>query len=125
MGKAPQNTGRPMFYSLCEWGFEDPATWVPSIGNSWRTTGDIKDTWESMITRADLHNESAHYAGPDGWNDPDMLEVGNGGMSTEEYRSHFSSWALVKVPESMIYSQIPSSKSNIAILNEYCLTTMV
>ncbi|XVF01695.1 hypothetical protein REPUB_Repub04eG0110700 [Reevesia pubescens] len=81
-----------------ERGFEDPATWAPSIGNSWRTTGDIKDTWESMIGRADSNNEWAAYAGPGGWNDPDMLEVGNGGMSTEEYRSHFSIWALAKAP---------------------------
>ncbi|XWS68399.1 hypothetical protein CRYUN_Cryun04dG0086700 [Craigia yunnanensis] len=98
MGKALLNTSRPIFYSLCEWGFEDPAIWAPSIGNSWRTTGDIKDTWESMISRADTNNEWASYAGPGGWNDPDMLEVGNGGMSTEEYRSHFSIWALTKAP---------------------------
>ncbi|XP_022773614.1 alpha-galactosidase-like isoform X2 [Durio zibethinus] len=98
MGKALLNTGRPIFYSLCEWGFEDPATWAPSIGNSWRTTGDIKDTWESMISRADINDKWTSYAGPGGWNDPDMLEVGNGGMSTEEYRSHFSLWALAKAP---------------------------
>ncbi|XVF44638.1 hypothetical protein PTKIN_Ptkin02bG0140000 [Pterospermum kingtungense] len=98
MGKALLNTGRPIFYSLCEWGYEDPATWAPSIGNSWRTTGDIKDNWDSMISRADINDQWASYAGPGGWNDPDMLEVGNGGMSTEEYRSHFSIWALAKAP---------------------------
>ncbi|KAK4841170.1 hypothetical protein QYF36_000076 [Acer negundo] len=98
MGKALLKTGRPIFYSLCEWGQDNPATWAPSIGNSWRTTGDIKDTWDSMTARADLNDQWASYAGPGGWNDPDMLEVGNGGMSKEEYRSHFSIWALAKAP---------------------------
>lgn len=98
MSKALLNSGRPIFFSLCEWGIEDPATWAPSIGNSWRTTGDIKDNWDSMATLADQNDKWASYAGPGGWNDPDMLEIGNGGMTTEEYRSHFSIWALVKAP---------------------------
>ncbi|KAL8151340.1 hypothetical protein V2J09_021148 [Rumex salicifolius] len=79
-------------------GIEDPATWAASIANSWRTTGDIEDKWDSMIALADQNDKWASYAGPGGWNDPDMLEVGNGGMTTEEYRSHFSIWALVKAP---------------------------
>ncbi|GFZ15810.1 alpha-galactosidase 2 [Actinidia rufa] len=98
MSQALLKTGRPIFFSLCDWGQENPATWAPSIGNSWRTTGDIKDTWDSMTSRADQNDAWASYAGPGGWNDPDMLEVGNGGMSTEEYRSHFSIWALAKAP---------------------------
>ncbi|KAL8041688.1 hypothetical protein ABFX02_09G000300 [Erythranthe guttata] len=98
MGKALLNSGRSIFYSLCEWGQEDPATWAKSVGNSWRTTGDIVDNWDSMTSRADINDQWASYAGPGGWNDPDMLEVGNGGMTTEEYRSHFSIWALVKAP---------------------------
>ncbi|XP_043815131.1 alpha-galactosidase isoform X2 [Manihot esculenta] len=98
MSKALLNSGRPIFFSLCEWGEEDPATWASAIGNSWRTTGDISDKWESMISRADENDKWASHAGPGGWNDPDMLEVGNGGMTTEEYRSHFSIWALAKAP---------------------------
>ncbi|GMG98945.1 hypothetical protein Nepgr_000785 [Nepenthes gracilis] len=98
MSKALLNSGRDIFFSLCEWGQEDPATWAPSIGNSWRTTGDINDTWDSMIEKADQNDQWASYAGPGGWNDPDMLEVGNGGMTTDEYRSHLSIWALVKAP---------------------------
>ncbi|KAL6583670.1 hypothetical protein OROMI_002959 [Orobanche minor] len=98
MAKALQNSGRSIFFSLCEWGQEDPATWAKTIGNSWRTTGDISDNWDSMTSRADLNDKWASYAGPGGWNDPDMLEVGNGGMTAEEYRSHFSIWALVKAP---------------------------
>ncbi|CAA2971316.1 alpha-galactosidase [Olea europaea subsp. europaea] len=98
MANALLNSGRSIFFSLCEWGVEDPATWAKSIGNSWRTTGDISDNWDSMTSRADLNDKWAAYAGPGGWNDPDMLEVGNGGMTTEEYRSHFSIWALMKAP---------------------------
>lgn len=98
MGKALQNSGRSIFYSLCEWGQEDPATWAADVGNSWRTTGDIEDNWNSMTSRADENDKWASYAKPGGWNDPDMLEVGNGGMTTEEYRSHFSIWALAKAP---------------------------
>ncbi|KAF8014757.1 hypothetical protein BT93_H0531 [Corymbia citriodora subsp. variegata] len=98
MSKALLNSGRKIFFSLCEWGQEDPATWASSVGNSWRTTDDISDQWDSMTSRADQNDKWASYAGPGGWNDPDMLEVGNGGMTTEEYRSHFSIWALVKAP---------------------------
>ncbi|KAH9725076.1 alpha-galactosidase 2 [Citrus sinensis] len=97
------NSGRPIFFSLCEWGREDPATWAPKIGNSWRTTGDIKDNWNRQASYlikifTDQNDKWASYAGPGGYNDPDMLEVGNGGMTTEEYRAHFSIWALAKAP---------------------------
>lgn len=98
MSKALQNCGRPIFFSLCEWGQENVATWGPGIANSWRTTGDIVDNWNSMTSLADQNDQWASYAGPGGWNDPDMLEVGNGGMSVQEYRSHFSIWALAKAP---------------------------
>ncbi|PON41249.1 Glycoside hydrolase [Parasponia andersonii] len=98
MSQALLNSGRPIYYSLCEWGQDDPATWAPKIGNSWRTTGDISDNWESMTTRADENDKWASFAAPGGWNDPDMLEVGNGGMTVEEYRAHFSIWALIKAP---------------------------
>ncbi|XP_039018245.1 alpha-galactosidase-like [Hibiscus syriacus] len=98
MSKALMESGRPIFFSLCEWGQEDPATWAPSIANSWRTTGDIEDNWDSMTGIADQNDQWASYAQPGAWNDPDMLEVGNGGMTTEEYRCHFSIWALAKAP---------------------------
>ncbi|XP_062198842.1 alpha-galactosidase-like [Phragmites australis] len=98
MSKALLNSGRSIFFSLCEWGVDDPAKWASGVGNSWRTTGDIQDNWASMTGIADNNNKWASYARPGGWNDPDMLEVGNGGMTTEEYRSHFSIWALMKAP---------------------------
>ncbi|KAH7853507.1 hypothetical protein Vadar_003357 [Vaccinium darrowii] len=98
MRDALNATGRTIFYSICEWGVDDPALWAGELGNSWRTTDDINDSWASMTTIADLNDKWAAYAGPGGWNDPDMLEVGNGGMTFQEYRSHFSIWALMKAP---------------------------
>ncbi|KAF3778250.1 Alpha-galactosidase [Nymphaea thermarum] len=98
MSQALLSSGRPIFYSICEWGDQNPAQWAARIGNAWRTTGDIKDTWDSMTSIADINNLWGRYAGPGRWNDPDMLEVGNGGMNIEEYRSHFSIWALMKAP---------------------------
>ncbi|CAN6463354.1 unnamed protein product [Victoria cruziana] len=98
MSDALLHSGRPIFFSLCEWGQEDPATWAPAVGNSWRTTGDITDHWDSVTSLADQNDKWAAYAKPGAWNDPDMLEVGNGGMTLEEYRSHFSIWALMKAP---------------------------
>ncbi|KAI4347394.1 hypothetical protein L6164_008210 [Bauhinia variegata] len=98
MSRALLRSGRKIFFSMCEWGQEDPATWAKGVGNSWRTTGDIQDNWDSMTSIADLNDKWASYAGPGGWNDPDMLEVGNGNMSTKEYRAHFSIWALAKAP---------------------------
>eukprot|EP00250_Pteridium_aquilinum_P019042 c24269_g1_i1 orf=135-1352(+) len=98
MSDALLHSGRDIFFSICEWGRNDPATWAPSIGNSWRTTQDITDKWSRMHKIADQNNGWAAYAGPGAWNDPDMLEVGNGGMTKEEYVTHFSLWALMKAP---------------------------
>jgi len=98
MRDALNATGRHIFYSLCEWGEDNPAEWAPAVGNSWRTTGDISDNWASMTSRIDQNDKWWNYAAPGGWNDPDMLEVGNGGMTYTEYVSHFSLWALAKAP---------------------------
>ena len=91
-------TGLPIFYSICNKGREDIATRGSTVGNSWRTTHDIYDNWESMIELADANAILADGSGPGGWNDPDMLEVGNGGMTTTEYEAHFSLWCLMKAP---------------------------
>lgn len=98
MTRALMKAGRPIFYSLCEWGDMHPALWGAKVGNSWRTTGDISDTWDSMLSRADFNEFYAEFARPGGWNDPDMLEVGNGGMTKDEYIVHFSLWAISKAP---------------------------
>ncbi|KAK4360266.1 hypothetical protein RND71_019218 [Anisodus tanguticus] len=98
MTRALLKNGRPIFFNLCEWGDLHPALWGAKVGNSWRTTSDISDTWESMVSRADLNEFYADHARTGGWNDPDMLEVGNGGMTKDAYIVHFSLWAISKAP---------------------------
>ncbi|MFD8599437.1 NPCBM/NEW2 domain-containing protein [Kitasatospora sp. NPDC059646] len=98
MGDALKKTGRPILYSICEWGSTGPWNWAPPVGNSWRTTGDISDTWQSMISIAHANQGLSAYAKPGAFNDPDMLEVGNGGMTGTEYRTHFSLWAEMAAP---------------------------
>ena len=90
--------GRPIVFSICEWGSNRPWEWGPATGHLWRTTGDIEDRWSSVVALLDLNAQYALAAGPGAWNDPDMLEVGNGGMTDDEYRAHFSLWALMAAP---------------------------
>ncbi len=109
MSNALKASGRPIVFSICAWWFY---TWETSIGQLWRTTGDIKDTWASFTANLDANGGwtprysdanygspgIAQYASPGHWNDPDMLEVGNGGMTDAEYQSHFSLWAIMAAP---------------------------
>ena len=90
--------GRPIVFSICNWGVQAPWTWGPATGNLWRTTGDIKDTWDRMSVIGFSQNGLEKFAGPGHWNDPDMLEVGNGGMKPDEYRLHMTLWALLAAP---------------------------
>jgi len=98
MRNALKKAGRNIFYSICNWGRESVSTWAKTVGNSWRTTKDITDDWRNMIKIIDENDKSYKFAGPGGWNDPDMLEVGNGGMTIEEYKTHFGLWAISKAP---------------------------
>lgn len=107
MSQALQASGRPIVFSLCEWGNSSPWLWAQNIGNLWRTTGDIADMWDGMHSNGysmgmlrilDMQAGLEAYAGPGHWNDPDMLEVGNGGMTDSEYRAHFSLWAILAAP---------------------------
>ena len=99
MRDALAKTGRPIVYGLCQYG--DDAVWrwgAEAGGNLWRTTGDINDTYNRMADIGFGQAGLAKFAGPGHWNDPDMLEVGNGGMNTEEYRMHMSLWAILAAP---------------------------
>ena len=106
MRNALAESGRPIVFSICEWGSTKPWLWAGPIGNLWRSTGDIQDCWDCKkdwggngVTQIiDLMSGLETYAGPGHWNDPDMLEVGNGGMTKEEYRAHFSMWAMFSAP---------------------------
>jgi alpha-galactosidase len=99
MGDALRASGRPIVFSLCQYGRADVWKWGPEVGgNLWRTTGDIRDAWDSMAGIGFRQNELAPWAAPGHWNDPDMLEIGNGGMSETEYRTHMSLWSILAAP---------------------------
>jgi len=106
MRDALKASGRPILFSICEWGSTKPWLWAGPIGNMWRATGDIQDCWDckktwggnGVVQILDLMDGIESYAGPGHWNDPDMLEVGNGGLTTTENRAHFSMWALFSAP---------------------------
>ena len=96
MRNALAATGRPMVFSISTWWMSLPT--FPDLGNMWRTTSDITDSFSSVMGNIDMNNNTAQYAGPGHWNDPDMLEVGNGGMTDTEYRAHFGMWAMAAAP---------------------------
>jgi len=109
MSKAIKAAGRPMIFSLCEWGNNKPWEWAKNVGQLWRTTGDIYDcfdctknngSWSAhgVMKILDMQQNLRIYAGPGHWNDPDMLEVGNGGMKFSENRAHFSMWCMLAAP---------------------------
>jgi alpha-galactosidase len=99
MGEILRKTGRPIVYGLCQYGLADVWKWGKDAGgNLWRTTGDIGDTWQSMEAIGFGQSDLARWARPGHWNDPDMLEVGNGGMTATEYRTHMSLWSLLAAP---------------------------
>ena len=99
MGNALLKTGRPIVFSLCQYGRDDVWKWGPEVGgNLWRTTDDINDTWNRMSTIGFSQSDLAQFASPGHWNDPDMLEIGNGGMSNDEYKTHMSLWSILAAP---------------------------
>jgi len=107
MRDALYEAGRPVVFSICEWGTTKPWKWAREVGHLWRTTRDIVDCWDCSkyfgfmdgVTRIlDQQAGLEQYAGPGYWNDPDMLEVGNGGMTENEYRAHFSLWCMLAAP---------------------------
>ena len=99
MGDALRAAGRPIVFSLCQYGRADVWKWGPEVGgNLWRTTGDIRDTWVSMINIGFKQDDLAGWAKPGHFNDPDMLEIGNGGMNDDEYRTHMSLWSILAAP---------------------------
>jgi alpha-galactosidase len=99
MGKALKATGRPIVFSLCQYGWDAPWEWAPALGgNLWRTTDDVQANWRSIYAIISQQDGLQKYAGPGHWNDPDMLEVGNGKLTLAENRTHFSMWAMLAAP---------------------------
>jgi alpha-galactosidase len=91
-------SGRPIVFSICNWGVKTPWRWGPKTGNLWRTTGDISDNYDRMSLIGFGQNGLEKFAGPGHWNDPDMLEIGNGHMNRDEYRTHMALWTLLAAP---------------------------
>jgi len=103
-------SGRPVVFSLCEWGLNKPWEWAAEVGHLWRTTGDIRNNWDipdakegkvwagGVIINLDMQQGLESFAGPGHWNDPDMLQVGNGVLSASENRAHFSLWCMLAAP---------------------------
>jgi alpha-galactosidase len=98
MRDALAKTGRDILYSICEWGQSQPWQWAVGVGQLWRTGSDIADNWSSLRSIIAFNATLAPYAGPGHWNDPDMLEIGNGGMTATEYRTHMGMWAMMAAP---------------------------
>ncbi|MET7278362.1 NPCBM/NEW2 domain-containing protein [Kribbella sp. NPDC005582] len=99
MADALQATGRPILYSICEWGANQPWLWAANAGgHMWRTTGDIANNWSSVMSLLDQQVGLEQYSGPNAWNDPDMLEVGNSGLTYAESRAHMSLWSIMNSP---------------------------
>ena len=105
MSAALRASGRPIVFSLCDWGTSSPWQWAGTVGNLWRTDADIMDVWDGVkpyqkgvVNILDDQVGKGAYAGPGHWNDPDMLEVGNGGLTEDENRAHFSLWAILAAP---------------------------
>lgn len=101
---------RDIVYSICNWGVEEPWKWAPELGHLWRTTPDIRPYFKGVnfkylffqsimkIIKIADENDLHQYAGPGNWNDPDMLEVGNGKLTYNENVTHFSMWAMMAAP---------------------------
>jgi alpha-galactosidase len=99
MGDALKATGRPIVYSLCQYGLAEPWKFGPQVnGQMWRTTDDISDNYYRMMLIAYANVPIASFSGPGHWNDPDMLEIGNGGMKFSEYRTHMTLWVMMSAP---------------------------
>jgi len=99
MRDALAQTGRPIFYSLCQWGEEDSWEWAAAVSNAWRTTGDIGASWKRIVQ---IFWKTIQWdvprSGPGAWADPDMLEVGNGHLTLDEQKTHFALWVIIKAP---------------------------
>ena len=93
-----RKTGRPVFFSICNWGDENAPVWGKEVGNSWRTTQDIFNHFTSVEYNFNQNQKFAEHAGPGHWNDPDMLQIGNNGMTPTEEQTHFALWAIAKGP---------------------------
>jgi len=122
MSKALVSTGRPIFYSICNWGNENIAEWGNTIANMWRTTQDIEiyptkhNQWQSLKANFIKNQMKPESASPGHWNDPDMLQVGNGLLTLDEEKTHFALWAFAKAPLIIGCDLTKISEESLAVL---------
>ncbi|EGN98593.1 glycoside hydrolase family 27 protein [Serpula lacrymans var. lacrymans S7.3] len=118
MRDALAGTGRPVAFSMCEWGVQDPARWAPAVGNSWRIANDIgpPPSWDNVFRIINQVVPITGFAGPGAWNDLDLLEVGNEGLSVAEQASHFAFWAAAKSPLLVSTDLTSPAESTLTIL---------
>lgn len=116
MSTALLASGRPIYYSICNWGVDSVWTWGNTTGNSWRVSSDVSDSWGSVAQIAAGNTWLAPYAAPGGFNDFDMLEVGNGGLTAQEERTHFALWAISKSPLLIGTDLSKISQASLAVL---------
>ncbi|KAH8743981.1 glycoside hydrolase superfamily [Diaporthe sp. PMI_573] len=116
MRDALASSGRDIYYAMCNWGQDSVWTWGQNTGNSWRISGDVTNKWSSIASIASGAQALAQYAGPGGFNDFDMLEVGNGGLTAAEERAHFGIWAIAKSPLLIGTDLSRISKASLAVL---------
>ncbi|KAE9376501.1 glycoside hydrolase family 27 protein [Stipitochalara longipes BDJ] len=116
MSNALAASGRDIYYAMCNWGDDSVWTWGLKTANSWRVSSDVTDKWSSIVSIASNAQSYASYAGPGGFNDFDMLEVGNGGLTTAEERAHFGIWAIAKSPLLIGADLTKISKASLALL---------
>ena len=136
MRDALYKAGRPIVFSLCEWGTNKPWEWAGDVGHLWRSSGDIGNHWDkvdgndgriwggSVLVNLDLQKGLEKYAGPGRWNDPDMLEVGNGVLTIAEERAHFSLWCMLAAPLIAGNDLSTMSKETIGILTNKEVTAI-
>lgn len=119
-------SGRPIYYSICNWGADAVYTWGLITGNSWRVSSDVGDSWSSVAGIAAANSGLSSYAGPGGFNDFDMLEIGNGGLTAAEERAHFALWAIAKSPLLIGTDLTKISSASLAVLlNAVCHILLV
>lgn len=117
MSAALTRTKRPIVYSLCQYGIGSVWEWGPTVGGQlWRTTDDIFDNYSRMTSIGFAQAGLSKYAGPGHWNDPDMLEIGNGGMTADEYKTQMSLWAILAAPLFAGNDLVHMSKETLSIL---------
>jgi alpha-galactosidase len=116
MSNALAASGRDIYYAMCNWGQDSVWTWGGKTANSWRVSSDVTNKWSSIVSIASGAQAYASYAGPGGFNDFDMLEVGNGGLTTAEERAHFGIWAIAKSPLLIGTDLSKINKASLAVL---------